>query len=452
MTEIVLVVHDRIHLFIIAWVSMRSLFKGHFKHDEEKIQNIWENSFFVFDTNVLLNLYRYSEDTRNDYLRLLGQLGAKIWLPEQVAFEFLNNRASVIIEQMNTYKSTQKEIEHLLNSFSKYRGHPFISKETKKQLEKAVKSVDIELSTNFDRQESLITDDPIKDKLANLFDGRVGDRYTEDHLNNLIKLGAERYESKTPPGYRDGNKIKEPKLLGDKRRIFGDWIAWKQTIDFACSKKSSLVLVTDDKKEDWWEEHNGKTIGPRPELISEFFAETGYDILIYRSDSFLNYSSNYLKFKVNKDSIDEVIAEKKRKKTELNTSVTSLSSQTGFGLTFSKSDLIHDHSELLEKIAQIASLNVPNVNISKNYNNELQQNSEEELLDELRVLDLRLDFIHEKTKELSNNFLSYLENNELEKALRCNNELSKLTNEHEYSKNKLLSVTKDYYERLSKRN
>ncbi len=48
---------------------------------------IAEQALFVFDTNVLLNLYRYQSGTRDELLNVLAQLSDRIWIPHHVALE-----------------------------------------------------------------------------------------------------------------------------------------------------------------------------------------------------------------------------------------------------------------------------------------------------------------------------------------------------------------------------
>ena len=62
---------------------------------------------------------------------------------------------------------------------------------------------------------------------------------------------------------------------------YGDFIIWKQLIEHAIDTKKNVIFVTDDEKEDWWEEFNGKTIGPRPELSKEFREKTSKLFLMY---------------------------------------------------------------------------------------------------------------------------------------------------------------------------
>lgn len=71
---------------------MKKEFLGHFKRSANETVNIWNTANFVFDANVLLNLYRYSTDPREDFLSQFERVKAQIWLPEQVGYEFLKNR------------------------------------------------------------------------------------------------------------------------------------------------------------------------------------------------------------------------------------------------------------------------------------------------------------------------------------------------------------------------
>ena len=64
---------------------------------------LWNNAVFVFDTNALLNLYRYSKNTRNEVISALEENKEKIWIPYQVAYEFMKNRCDVINEGHSRY-------------------------------------------------------------------------------------------------------------------------------------------------------------------------------------------------------------------------------------------------------------------------------------------------------------------------------------------------------------
>ena len=82
---------------------MKKLFRGYYKLTENEIQNIWKNGFISLDTNVLFNIYRYSDETRKELLKVIGKYSGQLWLSNHSAFEFHKNRISVIIEQIKHY-------------------------------------------------------------------------------------------------------------------------------------------------------------------------------------------------------------------------------------------------------------------------------------------------------------------------------------------------------------
>ena len=77
-------------------------------------------------------------------------------------------------------------------------------------------------------------------------------------------------------------------------------------MDFAKKEQKPIIFTTDDRKEDWWNKHKGKTIGPRPELIQEMISKTGMMIYLYQTDQFMSYAAKYLKLET---SATEAISE-----------------------------------------------------------------------------------------------------------------------------------------------
>ena len=50
---------------------MKKQFAEYYDLPDERINEIWANSLIVFDTNVLLNLYRYKEEARNEFINVI---------------------------------------------------------------------------------------------------------------------------------------------------------------------------------------------------------------------------------------------------------------------------------------------------------------------------------------------------------------------------------------------
>ena len=90
---------------------MRNAIKEFIEPSDYEKHNLWENAIFVFDTNVLLNLYRYSAKTRNSLLDAFESFKDRIWIPYQVAYEYMNKRCEVIYETVQRYEQFKKEID-----------------------------------------------------------------------------------------------------------------------------------------------------------------------------------------------------------------------------------------------------------------------------------------------------------------------------------------------------
>ena len=96
---------------------MKTLFKEYFYPSETDIKEVWNDSLIVFDTCALLNLYRYTEKTRDDFVNLLESNKERLWIPYQVATEFLQDKKDVIKSQEKAddkiNQNTVMEIENL---------------------------------------------------------------------------------------------------------------------------------------------------------------------------------------------------------------------------------------------------------------------------------------------------------------------------------------------------
>ena len=92
---------------------MRSLFPGSYPHKKEDFDRMWAEGMFVFDTNMLLNFYRYSEGTRKEFLDLVSspEVAPRIWIPYQVAVEYHRNLDEVRHEQVAACLKIKTTIE-----------------------------------------------------------------------------------------------------------------------------------------------------------------------------------------------------------------------------------------------------------------------------------------------------------------------------------------------------
>lgn len=285
---------------------MRKNFSGYFREDLDTTKYLWQNATFVFDTNVLLNLYRYSDAAREDFIRFFETVTDRIWLTEQSVYEFLNRRPDVVKQQMEAYTKTLTTIEDIKKSLAGAKGHPFVSQEVHEQLEAAFSAAKLELEDGRKKQEQRIVDDPIQEKLHLIFDGKVGEPFTAEKLKESIEKALQRFEQEIPPGYKDKQKLRDNQKASDLRAACGDYLIWRQLMDFSKGNDRDVIFVTDERKEDWWHVVAGKTVSARPELISEFHTETSKKILFYRPERFMELAEENLSFSLADGTIEEI--------------------------------------------------------------------------------------------------------------------------------------------------
>lgn len=115
--------------------------------------------------------------------------------------------------------------------------------------------------------------------MAVLLDGKVGPEYSTEEFEEILKEGERRFKNKIPPGYKDSEKSNDDQ--------YGDYIVWKETLDYAKEKSKSIIFVSSDRKDDWYLKSNGLCYGPLPALIKEFNEFTGQTIYLYSLEQFL---------------------------------------------------------------------------------------------------------------------------------------------------------------------
>ncbi len=109
---------------------MKSLYPGYFRPLEDEFKKMWEENIFVFDTNVFLHFYRYSEGTQKELLSILGELKDRLWVPRKVVDEFIGDRLDVLDKQVRKYDPVKSSMDDILTKLKNIREHPFINQET----------------------------------------------------------------------------------------------------------------------------------------------------------------------------------------------------------------------------------------------------------------------------------------------------------------------------------
>lgn len=284
---------------------MKTSFNWYFSPTEEELNNIWENGILTVDTNVLLDLYRYHEDTRNSIIDNIEKFRGTKWLTFQAASEFFRNRRKVIISSEKTFKEALTETNNLSKTLnatvSQLKGNRIIPNEIAIRINEIVSEVinkaEKDINTAKENHPNFLNNDTILEKITTIFSNAVGSQFED--LTSETEKARVRKEKRIPPGYLDDDK--------DGDRPYGDYFLWRQVLNHAASEQKPIILVTSERKEDWWERISGKTTGPRPELLKEAREETNQHIIIYQTENFLKYSSERLQQPINDNVIEEII-------------------------------------------------------------------------------------------------------------------------------------------------
>ncbi len=304
--------------------KMKELFKGYYKLDSNELTSLWESATFIFDTNVLTNLYRYQKSTVDELYNVMETIKESLWLPFHVGLEFQRNRLSVISEQQHLFTQVENKInqsiENLnssLKSLNLNKRHSVIDPDKFLDEINNLKNTYLStLSTQKQKSISLNSEDETLKKIENFFDGKIGKPPSDQkEIDSLFKQGEVRYENKIPPGFSD----KKEKIDLDDftfggityKPMFGDLIVWNQIKQHVKTKNiKNLIFITDDNKEDWWwiiNSEGKKTIGVRPELRDELINESGVNLFnAYNFESFLINAKKYLEIEITDEAIDEV--------------------------------------------------------------------------------------------------------------------------------------------------
>lgn len=263
---------------------MKNAIKEYLGPTDSEKQDLLKTAIIVFDTNVFLNLYRYSKPTRDALIQIMVSCKDRLWMPYQVAKEFMKKRPEVILETMNKYEGMVSAGEKLVQEFA----NCLRIKQSDESCEELKSTISnwVDNKKNINLEVTSCNEDTILAQILELFDGKVGSEFDDEMIGKIKKEGKERYAKKIPPGYMDSKKISGD----DDNNAYGDLIFWLQLLDYAKDNSVDIILVTDDQKEDWWQILHGKTIGPRPELKKEFYSKTHRNFHMYTMKQFIEYS------------------------------------------------------------------------------------------------------------------------------------------------------------------
>lgn len=296
---------------------MKKDFIGYYELTKNEHKKLWTNAIIIFDTNVLLDLYRYRKPARDDLLKVMEQFKDRIFAPHHVMLEFHKNRLVVIAEQFNKFDGVSSLVESKIkNLLKELKDEQLDERHTDIELDGFTEQLNKSASKLFEdlnksKKNSLSPNgkDKILTGIEKLFSKKIGKPYSQKQIDKIYEEGAIRYSSKIPPGYKDEKKPDEyhhNNVLIKKK--FGDLLIWKQILDHSLESESmDVIFVTSDVKEDWFWKVKGQTIKCRPELTEEICNTTKVErFKIYTTERFLEYASQFLGSELDEDVLRDV--------------------------------------------------------------------------------------------------------------------------------------------------
>lgn len=234
----------------------------------------------VLDTNIILDLARYSLYTSKNILKIFNQCMGSIWIPNQVYEEYTKNKYPVFGELKKRYSSFEKNLLEIinvsennikknLNGSYKYFAKDSLLDELSKKIEEfrdIIKSYKDRVGVEYDE---ITSDSPkiIEDIEHFINDLRkreqVGEKIGFKEKLEIIKEGELRYRYKLPPGFMDCEK--------DGIEKFGDLFVWKEKLKLPSKNEvKNIIFITNDIKDDWWSKDKSGNLEMRSELRDEF--------------------------------------------------------------------------------------------------------------------------------------------------------------------------------------
>lgn len=262
---------------------MKDAFPWYFPPTKEEYAEIWRTAYLTVDTNVLLDLYRRNPEMRDLLLTCLRDFTGRAWLTRQAAEEFIRHRQEIVHGVTKTFADATRALQEISAASRRLTSFHLLPKDFASHVEAKVSELvsgfveQVETSRESHPNYRDISTDVVLKALCEVF-ADVGPPLSEQVMQGRMDTGKNRYEHSIPPGYCDHSKPETHK--------YGDYLLWAEVLDFARDKHVPVVLVTSEKKQDWWEEFSGQTTGPRRELLREAFEYSGHRILIYQPQQF----------------------------------------------------------------------------------------------------------------------------------------------------------------------
>jgi hypothetical protein len=156
-------------------VGAMALRQGFAEYYEPSREDLWGNGIVVFDTNILLDFYEFTPQTRDEAFAALSQIRGRLWLPHQVAEEYQRDRLRVLLRE---HKKANESIAKVVKTIDDIPGSIKASTAQQKSMARVLAPLRESIRTELEKvrpvgEPQLVKDD-IDERFVELFGEQVG--------------------------------------------------------------------------------------------------------------------------------------------------------------------------------------------------------------------------------------------------------------------------------------
>ena len=278
------------------------------------IKSMIESNDYVIalDTNVLLNIYRYSPEFSEFALQCICEVKGVVMLPATVRMEYGKHCRPEFAKMKSRVRDAGKETTEQIKR-AKVKVLATCDRLERLQFPD-VSNLRDSLSKKLDEVQKVLedffTDRSSLEFVAHAWDntdhvqaivsewdqnGSIMPSPSQEDIYVWCEEGETRYKKEVPPGFKDAKNK-------DGVRKYSDLILWKELLRYAAKEKKHIIFVTDDVKADWWDVSN--TNRQFHQKLIEEFAKTGQQVIPFVSHEFYNEIS--IAYAVEKSDVVEL--------------------------------------------------------------------------------------------------------------------------------------------------
>ncbi|SEW23546.1 hypothetical protein SAMN04487827_2232 [Prevotella sp. khp7] len=252
---------------------MKQHFPGFYTYTEQEQKDLIDKSTIVFGASVLLDLLKISYG--NVFLDIVNEKIEKerLWLPYDTAWLYHERLAIVVDEQVKNVDSAATALNRLKDSFSDNGQHPYIHDTLKVDFYEMINKIKDALDEDRSFLLGHLNNSTLRSRIDELFQGRIGEPYEQNQLEQLYQESEERHKQRRHPSI-DFSRSKNTRIRHHRL------IVWKQIERYAKESKKPIVLVLNRITPNWFFIYNDAMVRPHQNLINEFIEDTKQNIYI----------------------------------------------------------------------------------------------------------------------------------------------------------------------------